>query len=295
MKYCIPSLNISNMKRDVFINSIGASILCGIGDIFAQSYESKTDNGAMEHNISNISYQSYSMIDNKILLNNNNQIYKLYRLIKFNLEKKKIYINNYLENLNLIRTFVVSLEGCIINGILLTPFYYILDYLFDNTKINLISQDKSKLLNINKNSILKFYNKDVWSVVLKKVILIQTIFIPFSLGFFLFLTPILEITLNNIFKYDKSFKNSYFHLKSGAKYGVKEIKEKFLNIYISSWYFWPLSDIFNLRYLPVSYRPLWDSFVDILWTCFISYSSHNKLEAQNYNIRNILNKYISNH
>ncbi|OII77986.1 MPV17 PMP22 family protein [Cryptosporidium andersoni] len=291
MKCRILSLNISNVKRDVFINSIGASILCGIGDIFAQIYESKIDNGTIEHNIPNMSYKSYSIIDNEILLNSDNRIYKLYRLMKFNLEKKKIYIDN-LKNLNLIRTFVVSLEGCIINGILLTPFYYTLDYLFDNTKINLISQDKSKLLNINKNYILKFYNKDVWLVVLKKVILIQTIFIPFSLGFFLFLTPILEITLNNIFKYDRSFKNSYFHLKSGVKYGVKEIKEKFLNTYISSWYFWPLSDIFNIRYLPVSYRPLWDSFVDILWTCFISYSSHNKLEAQNYNI---FNKYIYSH
>ncbi|EEA05149.1 Mpv17 / PMP22 family protein [Cryptosporidium muris RN66] len=292
MKYRISSLNISNIKRDVFINSIGASILCGIGDIFAQIYESKIDHGTIEHNIPNISYKSYSIIDHEILLNSDNRIYKLYRLMKLNLEKKNIYINNYLKNLNLIRTFVVSLEGCIINGILLTPFYYTLDYLFDNTKINLISQDKSKLLNINKNSILKYYNKHVWLVVLKKVILIQTIFIPFSLGFFLFLTPILEITLNNIFKYDRSFKNSYFHLKSGVKYGVKEIKEKFLNIYISSWYFWPLSDIFNIRYLPVSYRPLWDSFVDILWTCFISYSSHNKLEAQNYSI---FNKYIYNH
>ncbi|PHJ18782.1 mpv17 pmp22 family protein [Cystoisospora suis] len=56
--------------------------------------------------------------------------------------------------------------------------------------------------------------------------------------------------------------------------GIACVRTSFKEIYISSCYVWPLSDLINFRFIPLRYRPLWDSTLDLFWTIYLSAASH---------------------
>jgi len=140
-----------------------------------------------------------------------------------------------------------------LNGILLTPFYRGLDVVFGSTN----------------------RPRPFFPGVPLKILATQIIYMPVATQIFLFATPFLE----TLFARDVS---SLRTLASGRQcfgeavaVGRESARQNFRPAYESSWLFWPLSDALNFRYVPVAFRPLWDSVVDIIWTAFLSHVSHN--------------------
>uniref|UniRef100_A0A0G4H952 Mpv17/PMP22 family protein n=1 Tax=Chromera velia CCMP2878 TaxID=1169474 RepID=A0A0G4H952_9ALVE len=63
-------------------------------------------------------------------------------------------------------------------------------------------------------------------------------------------------------------------LETGLEKGLADLRGGFWHCYLTSWWFWPISDAINFRLIPLSYRPLWDSVIDIVWTSFMSDAAH---------------------
>ncbi|CBZ53647.1 putative mpv17 / PMP22 family domain-containing protein [Neospora caninum Liverpool] len=56
--------------------------------------------------------------------------------------------------------------------------------------------------------------------------------------------------------------------------GILSIGRSFWEVYIASWYVWPLTDLVNFRYIPLRYRPLWDTTIDLFWTVYLSVAAY---------------------
>jgi len=167
-------------------------------------------------------------------------------------EKDKITSAEEPKKLDLVRTAAVASQGWFLNGILLTPFYRGLDVVFGST----------------------YRPNPFFPGIPLKILATQIIYMPVATHIFLFATPFLETFLS----YDTSSPHSLTKVKesfcNATTVANLQARSNFRSAYESSWMFWPLSDALNFRYIPVSFRPLWDSVVDIVWTAFLSHVAH---------------------
>jgi len=144
------------------------------------------------------------------------------------------------------RTAVVASQGWLLNGVLLTPFYRALDVVYGATNIP-----------------GRFFPG-----VPLKIITLQVLYMPVATKLFLFTTPFLERL------WPSGDVESGSSFRAAVSAGAQRAKEDFREVYVSSWWFWPISDAVNFRLIPVSYRPLWDSVVDVVWTAYLSHLVH---------------------
>lgn len=204
-----------------------------------------------------------------------------------------------------IRTGVVMSEGFLLNGVLLIPFFRFLDIVFQSPPAGA--------------ALPKYVIS--WGPALKKVCVLQFCFVPVSCALFLFLTPSLEFIAYRIILAEnppswqdskrtdlsKSIQNSQVKGESeesqevnfytdetmlqramkkesyveGILEGAASASSKFKDVYATSLMIWPLIDILNLRYIPLTFRPIWDSAIDMFWTSFLTFKSHKQEDEDN--------------
>lgn len=153
----------------------------------------------------------------------------------------------------------MGLQGIVLNGILLCPFYRWLDVAFGDTH---------KL-------------KRFWPAIPLKIVIIQLLYMPVTIALYVFFTPVLHYALRSRSVGDTSKGETASveakTLKAAAQEGCRKVEESFFPLYRASWCFWPLSDALNMRFIPVRYRPVWDSCLDVFWTGFLSYACHRNV------------------
>eukprot|EP00388_Colpodella_angusta_P008741 GDKJ01023716.1.p1 GENE.GDKJ01023716.1~~GDKJ01023716.1.p1 ORF type:complete len:273 (-),score=28.01 GDKJ01023716.1:248-1066(-) len=182
-----------------------------------------------------------------------------------------------------IRTGVVATQGFFLNGVLLTPFYRFLEVTFSTTPVT-----NSKFI-IN------------WGPAFKKVIFLQMCFVPLSTATFLFLTPVLEFAayrilldrnppnwkpsesgitglpiVENFHEGETRFRRMFFadSYNEGLIEGHRSVSEKFKGVYLTSCWIWPAIDVMNMKLTPLPLRPVFDSFMDMFWTSFLTLIAH---------------------
>ena len=97
--------------------------------------------------------------------------------------------------------------------------------------------------------------------IIPKILADQLIYSPLSISFFL-------ITTNK----DNCSLNGY----------RSRVNERFIDIWKSDCFVWPVFNLINFKYIPVSKQPIFTSCVDLGWNTYMSYSLHNKkLEIKN--------------
>ncbi|XP_054276113.1 mpv17-like protein 2 isoform X1 [Macrosteles quadrilineatus] len=87
--------------------------------------------------------------------------------------------------------------------------------------------------------------------VMKKILLDQTVASPSAICIFFYGLGLLE---------DGDFKEAH-----------KEMKQKFLTIYMMDWIVWPPTQYLNFAYLPAKYRVVYVNFITMLYDVFLSY------------------------
>lgn len=63
---------------------------------------------------------------------------------------------------------------------------------------------------------------------------------------------------------------------------TKELKSKFLTVYIADWTVWPAAQFLNFYYLHPKYRVIYVNFITMLYNVFLSYVKHADVENLNY-------------
>lgn len=174
-----------------------------------------------------------------------------------------------------LRSWIVGLNGFLINAVMLVPAYRLLE---------LIIQPKKCVT----GNLGRF-----WLPSFAQVILLQIAFVPFSNAIFLYLTPYLEISLYRYFYQCNPPLHSHLSPPtSSANFFSDEIhglantfsqnsmQRKFWDTYLLSWAFWPIFSTINLRFTPLTYRPVIDSVGDIFWTTYLTLKSHSDEAAE---------------
>ncbi|KYF46463.1 Mpv17 / PMP22 family protein [Toxoplasma gondii ARI] len=67
-------------------------------------------------------------------------------------------------------------------------------------------------------------------------------------------------------------KEDWFRL--ACREGILCVQRSFWEVYVASWYVWPVTDVINFRYIPLRYRPLWDTTIDLFWTVYLSVAAY---------------------
>jgi hypothetical protein len=171
--------------------------------------------------------------------------------------------DNICSNKNQLSTtefFSAGIQGIILNGVLLCPFYRLLDILFGDT-YQLKNIWPSSRLYIGKHRIVIIFFNLGLSL---KIFSIQTFYMPISLCIFLFCTPFLNHFINSAFHFT-SYVNSYPNknhmdnstwnyvnigfpnINAPLKKACENLSNYFFVFYKASWVFWPISDAVNLR------------------------------------------------
>ncbi|XP_053991747.1 uncharacterized protein LOC128883426 [Hylaeus volcanicus] len=239
--------SFKGLKKDIFLNSSAGFVIYSITDLLTQVFQ--------RHHVAQRFSTSHENELNGETMHTN---------IQENVCSTK-------EQLCTAEFFSAGMQGIILNGVLLCPFYRFLDVLFGDT----------------------YQLKNIWPSVSLKIFSIQTIYMPISLYIFLFCTPFfnhfINLTLNFITTVNQNlitshkqnsiwnmvytgFPNSNVPLQKARE----NVSNNFFWFYKASWFFWPISDAVNLRYIPVSYRPIFDSLIDCLWVATLLYFSENK-------------------
>ncbi|CEM36867.1 unnamed protein product [Vitrella brassicaformis CCMP3155] len=162
------------------------------------------------------------------------------------------------------RLVVVASQGWILNGVMLTPFYRVLDILIGDTMSG------------------KFFPR-----IPMKIFLTMVLYMPASTMMFFFLTPCLEVlaeaatTATQQQDQHHEGEESLMHrlqqsFAKGCEEGWTGVSRHFAQTYALAWLIWPLTDSINFRFIPLTYRPLWDSLIDIVWTTILSRASHSE-------------------
>ena len=60
----------------------------------------------------------------------------------------------------------------------------------------------------------------------------------------------------------------------GIRKGVDNLKSKFVETMITSWKIFPLSNIFNFRFVPIQYQVLFSNFIGFLWNIYLSFITY---------------------
>ncbi|PFH37389.1 Mpv17 / PMP22 family protein [Besnoitia besnoiti] len=63
-------------------------------------------------------------------------------------------------------------------------------------------------------------------------------------------------------------------LRLACQEGLLCIRQSLREVYVASWYVWPLSDVINFRFIPLTFRPLWDTTLDLFWTVYLSAAAY---------------------
>lgn len=56
---------------------------------------------------------------------------------------------------------------------------------------------------------------------------------------------------------------------------TKELKEKFLKVYVTDWLVWPATQFINFYYLPPKYRVIYVNAITMLYNVFLSHVKHD--------------------
>eukprot|EP00389_Voromonas_pontica_P015828 GDKH01024736.1.p1 GENE.GDKH01024736.1~~GDKH01024736.1.p1 ORF type:complete len:277 (-),score=24.19 GDKH01024736.1:559-1389(-) len=150
------------------------------------------------------------------------------------------------------RLFIVVAQGILLNGIMLAPFHRFINEWYGDSYL------------------LGSKGRQGGSVG-KKILMFQLVYMPIATAAFLFLTPSLEAVLREPATATR---------ERCVLVGKEEVKRNFWFAYGGSWLFWPLSDAFCLRCLPLRLRPVWDSIMDTVWTSFLSFTAHEATEDE---------------
>jgi len=81
---------------------------------------------------------------------------------------------------------------------------------------------------------------------------------------------VLSVFIDSTFIYGVSYLEGYGHDKS-----LEETKEKFPVIYMWDWILWPPLQILNFYFLPLRFRVLFVSSLNLIWNTILSYFKHN--------------------
>ena len=60
----------------------------------------------------------------------------------------------------------------------------------------------------------------------------------------------------------------------GIRKGVDNLKSKFVETMITSWKIFPLSNLFNFRFVPIQYQVLFSNFIGFLWNIYLSFITY---------------------
>lgn len=66
----------------------------------------------------------------------------------------------------------------------------------------------------------------------------------------------------------------------GVKGGVKEVKEKFVKVYMMDWAVWAPTQFINFYFLPPQVRMVYVSCITLIWDCVLSYLKHTGLQKE---------------
>ena len=104
-----------------------------------------------------------------------------------------------------------------------------------------------------------------------KIFLTMVLYMPASTMMFFFLTPCLEVlaeaatttaTQQQLHEGEESLMHRLQQsFAKGCEEGWSGVSRHFAQTYALAWLIWPLTDSINFRFIPLTYRPLWDSVV----------------------------------
>ena len=222
------------LKSDLLINSAGGFSAYFLGSVLMQGLNQKKETGPSCYAFKTYSHSCLrddSCCDSQQYQTNS----KLARL----------------RNIKISQAFHTGLQGLVLNGVMLCPFYRWLDIALGSS----------------------WHTRRLYPDILLQILAIQLLYMPVSTVFFIVSCPVIPDTVS-----DKSVEiaeaSRLTPLISPVQYQAiqawNHVCKVFGPIYRQSWLFWPISDGFNLRFIPVSYRPLFDSLVDVIWLTIIT-------------------------
>ena len=63
----------------------------------------------------------------------------------------------------------------------------------------------------------------------------------------------------------------------GFKGGISELKEKFLEVLTVSYLFWPILQLFNFKFVPLSLRVIYSEVMSLIWCMYLSWATHRNI------------------
>eukprot|EP00981_Chlorochromonas_danica_P012032 scaffold4392_cov187-Ochromonas_danica.AAC.1 len=54
---------------------------------------------------------------------------------------------------------------------------------------------------------------------------------------------------------------------------VNKLKHSLVNTWLADCALWPVANAINFRYIPLNFRPVWTSFIQLLWQTYLAYVS----------------------
>ena len=64
----------------------------------------------------------------------------------------------------------------------------------------------------------------------------------------------------------------------GIKGGISELKEKYFEILTVSYVFWPILQLVNFKFVPLSLRVIYSEVMSLIWCMYLSWATHREFK-----------------